>query len=384
MGSVVMLAAGLVAVTGGVTRFASARSPVAPATRYLCAAVIAAGLSAALSAPAVLAAAARVEPSPNFTRLVVNGIGMVAAWCLHSLLTHLVTDDPVRARRAVRIQAVILVSTIAAMSALFLSADLTYRPDFLNAFADRPPVYGYLVLFSGYVGWSMARFVHLLGRYLHLTDRRWLQVGMRTMRAGAAFGVGWALHKLVATTAVFLTGSPYPGSDTLAWALPAACVALVAVGVCVPVCAPVLARATLCCRRHVQYRRLRHLWTTLQPVIAEVRHTTVRGSIHERLSARVVDILDALLVLTPYRRDGAPRRRGGAADPGVEAALIVDALRRWRDGAAPSRGAVPGPAPTVDDLDGEIAWLARVARSLRRAHAAPPDRNRTVSGEDRR
>src|SRR5690606_9616837 len=144
MGSIVNLVAGFAAIVGGSARLVWPRRRPSPATRYMCGGVIAAGLSAALSAPAVLAAAAHVEPHPNVTRLLVNCIGMVAAWCAHSLLIHLVVDDAARARAAVRLQAVVLLVVITAMAALFLSAEMTYRPDFLDAFADVPEVYGYL------------------------------------------------------------------------------------------------------------------------------------------------------------------------------------------------------------------------------------------------
>ncbi|WP_298183371.1 MAB_1171c family putative transporter [Saccharomonospora sp.] len=370
MGSIVNLAAGFAAIAGGSARLVWARGNLSPATRYLCLGVIAAGLSAALSAPGVLAAAARVEPHPNVTRLLVNCIGMVAAWCVHSLLIHLVTEETTRARTAVRFQAVVLVLVITAMSVLFLSAEMTYRPDFLDAFADLPGVYGYLLLFGGYVGWSMVRFVQLMGRYAGLTERRWLQVGMRTMQVGAGFGVAWAVHKVVASTAVFTTGSSYPGSSVLASALPAACVALVAVGVCIPVGVPAVTGLLLRTKRRRQYRSLEALWTALSPVIARVRPVdTVGQTIHERLSARVVDILDALLVLAPYR-DTAD---SGHADAEREAASITTALARWRSGSDPVLDTVPEPGRTMDDLDGEVAWLRRVARAMRRRPAPTSD-----------
>ncbi|WP_019816298.1 MAB_1171c family putative transporter [Saccharomonospora saliphila] len=377
MGTAVMVTAGLVAVTGGTLRLFRARGRLTPATAYLCAAVITAGVSAALSAPAVLAAAARVEPAPNVTRLLVNGVGMVAAWCVQSMLTHLVSAEPARARATVRVQAVVLALTVTAMAALFLSAPTTYRPDFLDAFAHLPGIYGYLLLFATYIGWSLLRLVRLLGRYAGMTGRRWLRLGMRVMQAGAAFGAGWAVHKVLASTAVFLTGSSYPGSAVLASALPGTSVALIAVGVCVPVCAPRVARVALWARRHRQYRGLRGLWLRLSPVIVEVRHTSDRdGSIHERLSTRVVEILDALLVLAAYR-DGDGGASGTAPTPEHEAASVAAALARWRAGAPPTRGPAPGPGHTVDDLDGEIAWLRRLDRALRRA-TAPSDTVRGV------
>ncbi|WP_277068699.1 MAB_1171c family putative transporter [Saccharomonospora viridis] len=363
MGSIVNLVAGFAAIVGGSARLVWPRRRPSPATRYMCGGVIAAGLSAALSAPAVLAAAAHVEPHPNVTRLLVNCIGMVAAWCAHSLLIHLVVDDAARARAAVRLQAVVLLVVITAMAALFLSAEMTYRPDFLDTFADVPEVYGYLLLFSGYVGWSMVRFVQLMGRYAGLTDRRWLQVGMRTMQIGAGLGVAWAVHKVVASTAVFLVGSSYPGSAFLASALPATCVTLIAVGICIPVGAPAVADLLLRAKRHRQYRSLATLWTTLSPVITQVRPVPATGrTIHEKLSARVVDILDALLILAPYR-DGV---NSDHTDAEQEAASITTALTRWTAGSDPVLDTVPEPACTMDDLDGEVAWLRRIARAMRR------------------
>ncbi len=379
METLVMAVAGAAAIAGGAARLVLARRHLAPATLYLCVGVIAVGLSAALSAPAVLAVAARVEPVPNLSRLLVNGAGMVAAWCVHSLLIHLVTDDGARARSAVRSQAVILLTTLATMAALFLSAGTTYRPDFLAEFARLPGIFGYLLLFSGYVAWSLARFVLLMGRYVKLTDRRWLQRGLRAMQAGAAFGLAWSMHKVAAATAVFTTGSPYPGADFLASALPAACVTLVVVGVFLPVCAPPVALRVVEARRRWRYRRLRGLWETVSPVLARTRavEPPPGSTAHERLSTRVVDILDALLVLSPYRDRAAATSRT-PENARREAEALVVALARWSTGkapvngehlAAPTEGASPASATTMDDLDGEAAWLCRVAEALRRLPA---------------
>ncbi len=380
MGTLVMTAAGTAAIVGGVVRLVLTRRHLTPATLHLCVGIIAVGLSAALSAPAVLAVAARVEPVPNLSRLLVNGAGMVAAWCVHSLLIHLVTDDGERARSAVRVQAAILLTTLATMAALFLSADTTYRPDFLAEFARLPEIFGYLLLFSGYVAWSLARFVLLMGRYVELTDRRWLQWGLRAMQAGAAFGLAWSMHKVVAATAVFATGSPYPGADLLASALPAACVTLVAVGVFLPVCAPPVARRVVAARRQRRYRRLRVLWETVSPVIAKTcaAEPPPGSTAYERLSTRVVDILDAMLVLSPYRERAATTSRT-AENARREAEALVVALARWSAGKDPVNGehltgpaedAAPASATTMDDLDGEAAWLCRVAGALRRLPAS--------------
>ncbi|WP_433470430.1 hypothetical protein [Saccharomonospora azurea] len=135
---------------------------------------------------------------------------------MQSMLLHLVATERDRASEGVRRQAVILLATLAAMAALFLSAGTTYRPDFLSAFARLPEIAGYLLLFSGYIAWSLIRLVLLIGRYVELTDRRWLQRGLRTLQAGAGFGVAWAAHKVVAATTVFLTGVSYPGAELLA------------------------------------------------------------------------------------------------------------------------------------------------------------------------
>ncbi|EIE99914.1 MAB_1171c family putative transporter [Saccharomonospora glauca] len=380
MGTLVMMVAGTAAIAGGLTRLVLARRNLTPATVHLCVAVVAVGFSAALSAPAVLAVAAHVEPVPNLSRMLVNEAGMVAAWCVHSLLIHLVTEDETRARSAVRVQAAILLATLTAMTALFLLADTTYRPDFLAAFARLPEIFGYLLLFSGYVAWSLARFVLLMGRYVELTDRRWLQRGLRVMQTGAAFGLAWSLHKIVAATAVFVTGSSYPGAEFLASALPAACVTAVAVGLLLPVCAPPLARRVVELTRLWRYRRLRGLWETLSPVITKIRTTEppATTTAYERLSTRVVDILDALLVLSPYR-DGTTSSRT-AADAAREAEAVVHALARWSAGTEPVREQPTGPASTtdVDDLDGEAAWLCRVAKAMRQL-PAPPSPDTTTS-----
>ncbi|WP_197321558.1 MAB_1171c family putative transporter [Saccharomonospora sp. NB11] len=387
-GTVVNVVTGVSAMAGGALRLVLARRHLTPATLYACLAVIATGASAALSAPAVLAAAAPMEPAPNMTRLVANAAAMVGAFCVHAMLIHLVAPDSDHAATGVRRQSVILLLTLTAIATLFLSAGTTYRPDFLATFARLPGIVGYLLLLSGYIAWSLARLVVLVGRYVELTDRRWLQRGLRTMQVGAAFGVAWGVHKVVAATSVFLVGASYPGSELLAVVLPVTAVLLVVVGLLLPSCAPPIAQGASALRRRRQYRTLHGLWLTLSPVIRHLRPTPRPGSTpQERLSVRVVDILDALLVLSPYRDRPAPTTRT-PDDARREAHAIAMALARWSAGkppvdAASAEGAVTPSPPTMDDLDGEAAWLCRVAKALRRLPVSTSQATPTTARDER-
>ncbi|MDP9641245.1 hypothetical protein J2S53_001190 [Actinopolyspora lacussalsi] len=385
LSSLLMYGVGTTALLAAAYRFRSARGARTPGVVHLCGAIAGVGLSAVLSAPSTLAAAAPIEPIPNVTRLLANDLAMVAAWCVQGLLLHLVLP-PERASAALRRQTVVLVIGIGTMSALLTVEPVPYDPEFVATYADVPAVLGYIVVFCGYIGWSQLSFIRLIRRYIRLSDRPWLRAGLTVIQLGCASALGWALSKSAASVLVFARHGDSTGIEaSLSTLFSATCVGLVAFGATMPGWGPLLTGSLCRIRQHHAHRALAPLWSVLRPVVAEADSSSssspIPGSrrIEWRLTRRVVDIRDALLFLAPYRP--APNEVTGVllahpADPEASAAAvgIVRALRKWHSGESPMVRAPRVPEPTeIDDLDTEIAWLKRVARSLPTVYTSEPE-----------
>lgn len=363
--SVLMWLAGAVAVAAAAVRWHRARHDLTPGVRYLCAAVGTVGCSAALAAPLSVALLTPMEPFANFSRWLPNSLAIGAAWSVHALLLHLV-DRPERARPAVRRQAVGLLLAVVAMTVLLIHAAVPSSPDFVAAAGHRWQITAYVVVFCGYVGYSLASFTRLMGRYQALTERPWLRRGLRLARLGAIIGIGWATVKIAAAGTV-LAGNPGGWEGTASAVLSASCVALVGLGVTMPAWGPTAAAPARWIRRARSYLALRPLWTELSATFPEVTRQvpTRQTSITWRLTRRVIEIEDALLLLTRYRPD---RGDSVARGPLREAADIREALSAAALGNAQQQPA-PSPPPgsrTPSDLDVEAERLSRIARAYRR------------------
>ncbi|GDY30153.1 MAB_1171c family putative transporter [Gandjariella thermophila] len=354
---------------------------------YLCLAIAAVGVSAAMIAPGTLRLTAPVEPFPNATRLAGNGLAMVAAFFVHCLLSHTVLA-PGRVSRAIRRQAGILLAALAAMTVLLASAPLpASSPDFVAAYAGDPHVLGYVLLFCGYVGFAAGQFIRLIHDYIRLSDRPWLRRGLTVVQIGAGFCVCWAIAKCTAAVVVYLTGRPLAVENPVSANLSAACIGLVAIGSTMPTWGPVAAAPLRWLRHHRAYRVLHPLWAALRDAIPEITQAAGESDTDQprdigwRLARRVIEIRDGLLLLAPYRdpSTGAaarPENHGRRPDPAAaaEAAEIAAALRARRAGAAPAVAVPRPPEHQAEDLAAETAWLRRVARAYRRHLLSDHDR----------
>ncbi|WP_019854327.1 MAB_1171c family putative transporter [Actinopolyspora mortivallis] len=382
MASLLMWSTGLLALIAAGVRYHRATHRT-PGVIHLSGAIASVGLSALLSSPHTLMLTAPVEPFPNATRLLANAFGMVGAWCVYGLLVHLVTDPP-RAQTAVRRQAAVLGLSLVVMSLLLIRAPIPFDPDFVARFADEPTVLGYILIFCGYVAWILLAFVRLVHRYIRLSDRPWLRRGLRITQLGAVFGLAWAAGKTTVATAVFFRAGRTLGFEsTVSTVTAAPCAALVAIGATMPSWGPALTASVRRVRHYHAYRVLTPMWETLSPVLAGHTHLPSAASqrphpLDWRLTRRIVDLHDALLLLAPYR-PSTPRSRESIppatrrADPEAahEAAAILEAVRAWHSGASP-RTNVPDPPNTHPD---DLAWLTRVSRALRHASPLAGDQN---------
>ncbi|GAA4614724.1 MAB_1171c family putative transporter [Saccharopolyspora hordei] len=378
MTSVVLQAAGTIAVLAAIAKLVQSRRSLTPSVLHLCGAIGAVGVSAALVAQGTLDWVATWEPVPNLGRLVANLLAIVAAVCVHGLLAHLLHEDA-EARRVVRVQVVVAALAAVVMTVLLLSAGIPFDPDFLAAFADRPPVAAYLVVFSLYIGWATLAFGWFLRHYISQTSSRWLRAGLRTIQAGCVASGCWAASKIA--VAVWSATGHQPGIlDPIGGACAAACVALVALGATMPVWGPRAVLPWTWWRAKHLDRRLRPLWSRVAEELPQI--TLPAGAMGSNaqfaLYRRVVEVRDAQLVLRPYvHPEVSAWARRAAEDAGLderaahqtaEAACLVTALDAHAAGhrqdpdetSAPYRG-------VASDTHTEARWLIEVGRAIERS-----------------
>lgn len=377
MSSLVSWVAGLIAVLASSYRLGRARRHLTPGVVYLSGAVGSVGLAAAVIAPDTLKVTAPIEPFPNATRLVGNGLAMLSAWCTHGLLSHSVLD-PAQVRAAIRRQAVILVVAVATMTALLATAPVASNPDFVAKNTTVPSVLGYLLIFCAYIAVSLGNFIRLIQRYVRLTERPWLRRGLVITQTGSGIGIAWAVSKSSFAVIVFTTGLRLTIETPISAGLSAACVTLVAIGSTMPTWAPALAKHVRWVQHHHTYGVLTPLARALHDTLPELAHrldtAAVSRDIEWRLARRLVEIRDGLLLLAPYRASVGldepelPADYARHSDPEAAAeAIAVAAALRARQAGAPAAVAVPAPPEhQADGLEDETAWLRRVARAYRR------------------
>lgn len=373
MSSDVLWLAGLLAVVASGYRLVRARRNLTPGAVYLCLAVSFVGTSAAVIAPGTLSLTLALEPFPNATRLVGNGLAMIAGFCLHGLVNHLVMT-PQQARSAMRRQAVIVAACWAVMTLLLATASVSSNADFVAADGHNLHVVGYVLIFCGYIAAAATQFTRLIGRYIRLSERPWLRRGLRVVQVGAVFGIGWGIEKSASAIFVYLTGTRLLAETLASAVLSGTCVALVAIGSSMPTWGPALAAPVRWTARYHAYHALRPLWCALTEAMPEITQTVEDtagqgGSIEWRLTRRIVEIQDGLLALAPYRRADTEgqrihRRHRPATAAEAEAAGILAALRARRAGA-PIPLEPPKPPEQRRGLDAETAWLKQVARAYR-------------------
>ncbi|MER7012823.1 MAB_1171c family putative transporter [Saccharopolyspora sp. NPDC000359] len=389
MTSIVLQGAGLIAVLAAIAKLVQSRPSPTPSVCYLCGAIGSVGLSAALVATDSLTWVAAWEPVPNSGRLAANLLAILAAVCVHGLLAHLV-HEPAGARRVMRIQFLVAAVAAATMAVLLMSAGIPFDPDFLAAFADRPAVAAYLVVFSLYIGSATLAFGWFLRSYISQTRRRWLRAGLRTIQAGCVASAAWAASK-IAAAAVSVAGNQPGVLDPIGGACAAACVALVALGATMPVWGPRVVLPFAWLRAKHQLRQLSPLWSRLADEIPQITLPTamVAPNTQFALYRRVVEIRDAQLVLRPYVHPEVSawaRRAAGeaglderAAHQTVEAACLVTALDAHTAGhrhqpepdesSAPYRG-------VASDTRTEASWLIEVGRTAERSPIVAEVRDR--------
>ncbi|HJP75495.1 MAG TPA: MAB_1171c family putative transporter [Pseudonocardiaceae bacterium] len=285
-----------------------------------------------------------------------------------------------RMRRQVLLRSVIAAATVVALVVLFFSAPIGDNEfDFVTAYGGDPRVCAYLLVFLAYVATTLFGIARLTFAYARHATQPALRLGLRASALSALMGLVYAAHKALYTLAAFArVRLPWPES-LVSTAIAALSVLTLLAGVTVAIWDTRLRRLRKRLRQHVAYRRIRPLWLAVCAAFPGLAlfppETSPAGlrvpDVDFWLYRFVIEINDAFLLLGPYRDDrvdelvlaklpdGQPRR----VDELISAANIAVALRRTTS-TGYSAALVESPDT---DVDGEIDWLARVARDVSRS-----------------
>lgn len=268
-------------------------------------------------------------------------------------------------------------AAVAVMWALFLSADLPTgeRPlTFDTAFADRPPVFAFLLVYHAAFGWALWSMVYVCCQRLKDVHDPILRGSLRLLVIGCTFIGSYGVCKLIAIFGVVL------GSHTLDALSSHVATALSSLGGVIT--ATGWTRAALRTRR--QRRRdfyaLETLWTTVtQADPGVILHSPPSGSAWEfHTLRRAHEIRDGQLALRPWTSQhivnaarrltdehglGSPDRDVPEHDALAAAAGIMGALEALRSGRPPGM-----PCERLPGIDvppqAERRHLVAVARQL--------------------
>jgi hypothetical protein len=322
---------------------------------------------------------ASIEPTPNLTRLIGNGLLAGAAYCMIGVLAYAAhAAEP--ARRRMRTQIYVFVGTIVTMAVLLVSARTRFTVDFVNVYATHPVVAAYEVVFLAYATWGMVGVVLLVQRVVSHATSAFLRAGLRVVAAGTLFGVGWSLWKITITLLKVTTKRPMPVESAVSTSLSAVAVLLIALGSTMTVWAPRAVHPLVWLRARHTYRRIEPLWTALHAATPDLELQRHDAGMEFRLYRRIVEIRDSSLALrvhfhpdVPAWANHAARTAGLTSESSIaavaEAASLAGALEAHRVGHRyhANGSTAPTPLDLDPDIGAEARWLVRVADAFTRS-----------------
>lgn len=339
---------------------------------------------------------------PNITTILVQGAVVILTAAQQVVLVHW-SHPPDEARRRARNHiAGYGIALVVLVAGFFYISPPHKSESGENAVLLNVHNPHYAVYFSYYLAIcavGQARTVYLSRRYARIISRSWLRTGMWAVTAGAAATLVYCGIRYTEVAGAQLGADVRPW-DWLYWVAGNIGSVLQVFGWTVPSWGPRLSAGVRWLRAYRNYRALHPLWwalyratpaIALDPPPSRLRDLAPPRDLQYRLYRRVIEIRDGQLALRPYLepadepREAVPPASptpsapsggiGGQSSVAREALLLRAALQaRYGDHAragAPTAGSVTFTQVTHDDLDEEVAWLARVSRELRR-HS--PDR----------
>ena len=360
------------------------RDPHNRVHRVVCVLLALLGVAFALGSDTIPPHLPLINAYPNLNDLVQHCC-LVAVGLTMQILMMLLVGTPHRQRiRSGWRRAAIAVATGIALVALFFTAPIgSDRFDFVTAYGSDPRVCAYLLVFLAYVVTVLAGTARLTFTYARHATTPALRLGLRASALSALIGLAYAAHKALYTLAAFYRFTlPWPEA-LLSTVIASLAIATLLAGITVAVWDSRIRALRRRWRRRAAYHRIRPLWLAVCAALPDLAllppDTSPSGprvpDVDFWLYRFVIELNDAFLLLGPYHDDRVdelvfakvPDWPPERVDDLLSAANIAVALRARTSG---SPGGEPGPALVESPdlgVDGEIEWLARVARQFGRS-----------------
>jgi hypothetical protein len=311
----------------------------------------------------------------NLCELLGHAFVLAAGWNGQRLLLHL--SGPTSPRR-IWWRGGIAAVAVVGLAVLFTSAPRPIETtNFITLVTGQWANTGYWLVLTGCLFFQLSDIGRLAWRCARLAPRDWVGIGLAAVTIGCGVGMAAFANPLVYVLFRLHGGTAPQVLDAVAHGLCVTSMSLVAMGAAMPAWTRKLARDPYAfVRAYRAHRELRPLWSALRDAVPGIALTQRARNAEFRLYRRVIEIRDGILTV---RVDVDQRtratvmrcaRRRGLDGPDVDATIEAAAIHRGvvDPNAACSSGPVDTEVIGGNNLDGEVAWLRRVARGY--AHIA--------------
>ncbi|WP_441247913.1 MAB_1171c family putative transporter [Kitasatospora sp. McL0602] len=309
------------------------------------------GTSAALLAPATVAAAADWPPLWRALPLLGTESRLIAVACLAAMAYD------IRGGGATRPQLALLAGLLTFEAGCYLASGASQAGSVLIAHgpAGRAALVAYDGAFVSYTLWCVGLFTLVVRRSARQVPPGLLRTGLRLVAAGGTSGLLWALAELIQLSGLVMTGRQNTAEDVLSAPLAVLTLTLGLGGATLTAWGRQAAAPVRWLRAWHSYRRLGPLWAALHAVRPEIaldgEASPWGRSVQFALYRRVIEIRDGQLALRSYVHPRAVEWAGGEARSAeVEAAVIAAAVE-----AATAGHRFPGAGYRAPEVRAELA-----------------------------
>ncbi len=367
------------------------RRPHDRGLQILCSIFLSVALALTVGLPPVHALIDQSVGIPNIAQLLKGSLAVIGGWNVQRYFIYL-ANEGADAERAFRRSRRVLLLTLLVLIILFVLApiDATELTSFTGRYADSPFVMEYQLVLLSYMALTMYSVARYSRRYTALVKHRpATRLGLWLSALGGAFSLLYAVHKGSLAIAYRLA-IDYPGPDPelVSDLLKGVVVTLLVLGATIPAWGPYVGIPALY-QWVAQYRACRDLyplWVELcraMPELALVQPTpgwtdalNVRD-IRFRMRRRATEIRDGHLALRSFAdaevvNDARSRAleqglSAEEAEAAADAAGLASALRAKTAGRVPVLTGSRLVSPPGTGLDGELAYLRKIARHYNRS-----------------
>lgn len=306
----------------------------------------------------------------NLCELLGHSCVLAAGWNGQRLLLHL---SGTMSRSRLWSRGTVAGVAVAALAVFFLSAPRPIETtNFITLVTGQWANTGYWLALTGCLFFQLGDIGRLAWQCARLAPRDWVGLGLVAVTIGCGVGIAAFANPLVY---VFFRvhGSAAPQVlDAVAHGLCVVSMSLVAVGAAMPAWARRLARDpyTLVRATHA-HLELRPMWSALRAAAPGIALKQRARNAELRLYRRVIEIRDGILAVRvdvdEPTREAVTRCASmrGLDEVDVDAILEAVAIHRGviDPAAVRSDGLADGDVIGGTDLEGEVAWLRRVAKA---------------------